>query len=120
LRCQPPSRRRRRPTARRDARGEAALLGGRRAQRDLADRRVEHAGADHRDEQAGQEQSPRRVDRHDRQQRLAGADQRQAAAEDLPRRRKYLLLVTGFMRRLFQLHLDLVDEVERELDGPAA
>ena len=43
-----------------------------------------------------------------------------AAAEDLPHRRKYLLLVTGFMRRLFQLHLDLVDEVEREFDGPAA
>jgi DNA-binding PadR family transcriptional regulator len=51
---------------------------------------------------------------------LARLDETEAAAEDLPHRRKYLLLVTGFMRRLFQLHLDLVDEVERELDGPAA
>jgi hypothetical protein len=46
-------------------------------------------------------------------------EETEAAADDLPHRRKYLLLVTGFMRRLFQLHLDLVDEVERELDGPA-
>ena len=45
--------------------------------------------------------------------RLAEAE---AAAEALPHRRKYLLLVTGFQRRLLQLHLDLVDEVERELD----
>ena len=37
------------------------------------------------------------------------------AAESLPHREKYLLLVTGFMRRLLDLHLDLVDEVEREL-----
>jgi hypothetical protein len=35
-----------------------------------------------------------------------------------PHREKYLLLVAGFMRRYFELHLDLVDEVEREL-GPA-
>ena len=51
---------------------------------------------------------------------LVRLDETEAAADDLPHRRKYLLLVTGFMRRLFQLHLDLVDEVERELDGPAA
>jgi DNA-binding PadR family transcriptional regulator len=38
-----------------------------------------------------------------------------AAAETLPHRRKYLLLVNGFLRRLVDLHLDLVDEVEREL-----
>jgi DNA-binding PadR family transcriptional regulator len=36
-------------------------------------------------------------------------------AETLPHRRKYLLLVSGFLRRLLDLHLDLVDEVEREL-----
>jgi hypothetical protein len=50
---------------------------------------------------------------------LARLDETEAVAERLPHRRKYLLLVTGFMRRLFELHLDLVDEVERELD-PAA
>jgi DNA-binding PadR family transcriptional regulator len=50
---------------------------------------------------------------------LVRLDETEAAADDLPHRRKYLLIVTGFMRRLFQLHLDLVDEVERELDGPA-
>jgi DNA-binding PadR family transcriptional regulator len=43
-------------------------------------------------------------------------DEIEATAHGLPHRRKYLLLVTGFMRRLFELHLDLVDEVERELD----
>jgi DNA-binding PadR family transcriptional regulator len=51
---------------------------------------------------------------------LARLEETEAAADDLPHRRKYLLLVTGFMRRLFELHLDLVDEVERELDGPTA
>jgi hypothetical protein len=35
----------------------------------------------------------------------------------LPHRQKYLLLVAGFLRRLLELHLELVDEVERELDG---
>ncbi len=38
------------------------------------------------------------------------------AAAELPHRAKYLLLVNGFLRRLVDLHLDLVDEVERELD----
>ncbi len=38
-----------------------------------------------------------------------------AAAEDLPHRRKYLLLVNRFLERLVELHLELVDEVEREL-----
>jgi hypothetical protein len=33
----------------------------------------------------------------------------------LPHRRKYLLLVIGFLRRLLELHLELVDEGEREL-----
>ncbi len=41
--------------------------------------------------------------------------------ERLPHREKYLRLVGGFMRRLFELHLDLVDDVERVLgDQPAA
>jgi PadR family transcriptional regulator, regulatory protein AphA len=47
---------------------------------------------------------------------LARLDETEATAHNLPHRRKYLLLVTGFMRRLFELHLDLVDQVERELD----
>ena len=42
-------------------------------------------------------------------------DEAEASAEELPHRRKYLLLVIGFMRRLFDLHREWVDEVEREL-----
>lgn len=42
-------------------------------------------------------------------------DSAEESAHQLPHREKYLLLVTGFLRRLLQLHLDLVDEVEREL-----
>jgi PadR family transcriptional regulator, regulatory protein AphA len=49
---------------------------------------------------------------------MARLEETEAAAEQLPHRRKYLLLVTGFMRRLFELHLDLVEQVEREL-GPS-
>jgi DNA-binding PadR family transcriptional regulator len=45
-------------------------------------------------------------------------DEFEARAEDFPHRRKYLLLVAGFMRRLFELHLELVDEVEHELAPP--
>jgi len=46
-------------------------------------------------------------------QRLAETE---AGAERLPHRRKYLVLIVGFLRRLLDLHLDLIDEVERELD----
>jgi DNA-binding PadR family transcriptional regulator len=46
---------------------------------------------------------------------LARLDETEANAETLPHRRKYLLLVTGFLRRLLDLHLEFVDEVEREL-----
>lgn len=42
-------------------------------------------------------------------------DETEASAETLPHRRKYLLLVNDFLRRLLELHLELVDEVEREL-----
>jgi DNA-binding PadR family transcriptional regulator len=45
----------------------------------------------------------------------ARLDDAEASAELLPHRRKYLLLVIGFLRRLFELHLELVGEVEREL-----
>jgi PadR family transcriptional regulator, regulatory protein AphA len=46
---------------------------------------------------------------------LARLDETEASAEALPHRSKYLLLTTGFMRRLYGLHLELIDEVEREL-----
>jgi DNA-binding PadR family transcriptional regulator len=39
----------------------------------------------------------------------------EASAEALPHRAKYLVIVNRFLRRLLDLHLDLVDEVEREL-----
>jgi DNA-binding PadR family transcriptional regulator len=42
-------------------------------------------------------------------------EEAEASAETLPHRRKYLRLVNGFVRRLFDLHLELVDQVEREL-----
>ena len=44
-------------------------------------------------------------------------DESAAAAESLPHRRKYLLLVNDFLRRLLELHVEWIDEVERELDG---
>ena len=42
-------------------------------------------------------------------------DESAAAAEALPHRRTYLLLVNDFLRRLVALHGDLIDDVEREL-----
>jgi PadR family transcriptional regulator AphA len=45
----------------------------------------------------------------------AELDESEAHAEDLPHRRKYLLLVLGFLRGLLELYLELADEVEREL-----
>jgi DNA-binding PadR family transcriptional regulator len=42
-------------------------------------------------------------------------DDAEASADALPHRRTYLLIVVGFLRRLLELHLELVDEVEREL-----
>ena len=44
-------------------------------------------------------------------------EQTEAGTTALPHRRKYLLLVTGFLRSLLALHLELVDEVERKLDA---
>jgi len=38
-----------------------------------------------------------------------------ASARTLPHRSKYLLLANGFLRGLLELHLDLIDDVEREL-----
>src|SRR6266536_2870935 len=46
---------------------------------------------------------------------LERLEQSEASAQTLPHRRKYLLLVSAFLRRLLDLHLELVDEVERKL-----
>ncbi len=45
----------------------------------------------------------------------ARLDETERAADSLPHRRKYLLLVNDFLRRLLDLHLEFVDELEREL-----
>jgi DNA-binding PadR family transcriptional regulator len=42
-------------------------------------------------------------------------DDSEASAAQLPHRTKYLLLSTSFLRRLLALHLEWIDEVEREL-----
>jgi DNA-binding PadR family transcriptional regulator len=42
-------------------------------------------------------------------------DEDEDTAALYPHREKYLLFVIEFLRRLFELHLELVDEVEREL-----
>jgi PadR family transcriptional regulator, regulatory protein AphA len=47
----------------------------------------------------------------------ATLDDSEATAADLPHRQKYLLIVIGFLRRYLDLHLELIDEVERELAG---
>jgi len=43
---------------------------------------------------------------------IARLDETEAGLGALPHRRKYLLLVTGFLRRLLELHLEFVDELE--------
>jgi DNA-binding PadR family transcriptional regulator len=53
-----------------------------------------------------------REDIADLEERLAEAE---ASAATLPHRRKYLLLTTGFMHRLFRLHRDFIAEVEEQL-----
>jgi DNA-binding PadR family transcriptional regulator len=45
----------------------------------------------------------------------ARLDELEASAELLPHRRDYLLLNIRFLRRLLDLHLEWIDEVEREL-----
>ena len=50
---------------------------------------------------------------------LARLTDAEASAETIPHRRKYLLLVTAFLRDLLELHLQLVDDVERELRSGA-
>ena len=46
---------------------------------------------------------------------LERLDESEASAVDIPHRSKYLLMVTTFLRRYVELHVDLVDQVEREL-----
>ena len=48
---------------------------------------------------------------------LARLEDAEATAESLPHRRKYLLLVIDFLRRLLELHLELVDDVERDFSS---
>jgi DNA-binding PadR family transcriptional regulator len=55
-----------------------------------------------------------REDIADLRTRLGDAN---ATAEQLPHRRKYLLMVTGFIDRILDLHDELIDEAERELDS---
>jgi DNA-binding PadR family transcriptional regulator len=45
----------------------------------------------------------------------ARLDDAERTARQLPHREKYLQLAVGFMRGLLELHLELVDQVEREL-----
>jgi DNA-binding PadR family transcriptional regulator len=47
---------------------------------------------------------------------LGRLDDADARAADLPHRSRYLLLVNAFLRRLLELHVQLVDDVERELE----
>lgn len=53
-----------------------------------------------------------RGDIHDIEHRLQDAELRAAG---LPHREKYLRIATDFMRRLLDLHLDLIDQVERDV-----
>ena len=46
----------------------------------------------------------------------ARLDESARAADALPHRREYLLLVNEFLRRYVELHRELVERVERELD----
>jgi DNA-binding PadR family transcriptional regulator len=58
-----------------------------------------------------------RADIVDLQARL---DDGERTAEELPHRRKYLLLTIDFLRRYLDLHLELVDSVEREFTPTTA
>jgi DNA-binding PadR family transcriptional regulator len=50
---------------------------------------------------------------------FAVLDDAERTAATLPHREKYLRLTVSFLRRLLDLHLELVDEVDRELAPPA-
>jgi DNA-binding PadR family transcriptional regulator len=53
--------------------------------------------------------------RDDISELFARLEESEARAVTLPTRTKYLLLVFGFLRRLLDLHLEFVDELEHEL-----
>ena len=53
--------------------------------------------------------------RHEIVELSAGLEEAETRAAGLPHRAKYLRLVTGFLRRYLELHLELADEVERDL-----
>jgi DNA-binding PadR family transcriptional regulator len=57
-----------------------------------------------------------RADIADLQLRLDDAER---SARQLPHREKYLLIVNRFLRQVLELHLDLIDEVEKKLQGDA-
>jgi hypothetical protein len=57
-----------------------------------------------------------REDNADIQRRL---DECESGAGQLPHREKYLLLVSGFLRGLLDLHGELIDQVELELHAEA-
>jgi len=50
----------------------------------------------------------------------ARLDDAEESAVTLPHREKYLLLVIGFLRRLLELHLEWIEEVERALSPVAS
>jgi len=50
----------------------------------------------------------------------ARIDEAEQSAQDLPHREKYLLLSVEFLRGLLDLHVELVDEVERRLSSEDA
>jgi DNA-binding PadR family transcriptional regulator len=54
-----------------------------------------------------------RADVEELEQRL---DEAERSAHELPHREKYLLLTVAFLRRYLELHSELVDQVERELE----
>jgi DNA-binding PadR family transcriptional regulator len=56
-----------------------------------------------------------RDDIADIRRRLEDAER---TAKTLPHRERYLVLTIEFLRRLLDLHLELVDEVEREFEAP--
>ena len=50
----------------------------------------------------------------------ARLDEAVASAENLPHRRKYLMLSYEFLRRLLVLHGELIDDVERQFEADGA
>src|SRR5919197_2895809 len=46
---------------------------------------------------------------------IARLDETERRTQLFPHKRKYQLLVIGFLRRLLDLHVELVDQIEREL-----